>query len=259
MDRVQMTIDEALKVMRGEKTQFRVIVKQSHRVQMHHGRLYLAQPQNESMFSEPLVCPYKPGTKLWVQEPWRINRLLIQGADRINEVEYACGEVRQFKNAVLHPDADYILTMIEWQPPENMPAAFSRLQLVVDSCEPQRLNEISFEECHEEGHPGDRCACDSFAFGLCTDCLGSGWGEPPIVGFIDAWDSKHSGAERWDANPWVWVIEFRRALHDVASLLQRLWTNAVDSPHYEKSEWKLLQKVIWKTGIARKDLDLFHD
>ena len=58
--------------------------------------------------------------------------------------------------------------------------------------------------------------CNHAALGVygCTDCMNTGWIEPPQVEFMQIWDAtvKKSDINRygWDANPYVWVIEFER-------------------------------------------------
>ena len=48
-------------------------------------------------------------------------------------------------------------------------------------------------------------------YGACTDCMGTGWSEPPTLHFKHLWDGIN--AKRgcsWESNPWVWVVEFKR-------------------------------------------------
>ncbi len=73
------------------------------------------------------------------------------------------------------------------------------------------------EDFIKEGCTGVPCDCSTTNDGgnfCCTDCMNTGWQEPPFVGFRDLWDSaiKKSDLPRygWEANPWVWAIEFER-------------------------------------------------
>lgn len=66
-----------------------------------------------------------------------------------------------------------------------------------------------------EGFSGTPChhECADPALG-CTDCLNTGWLEPPLAEFAQFWDTTIKPADReqygWAANPFVWVIEFER-------------------------------------------------
>ena len=48
----------------------------------------------------------------------------------------------------------------------------------------------------------------------CTDCCNTGWLESPDAEFAQLWDKTIKPTDLdnygWEANPWVWVIEFER-------------------------------------------------
>jgi len=101
-----------------------------------------------------------------------------------------------------------------WHPSIHMPKEAARIWLKVTDVRVERLQSITVEGAIREGAEGEKCHhTNAGAFG-CTDCLNTGWIEPPQVEFMQIWNStiKKSDIDRygWDANPWVWVIEFER-------------------------------------------------
>ena len=86
----------------------------------------------------------------------------------------------------------------EWHPSIHMPKEAARIWLKVTDVRVERLQEITEVQAQAEG-------CNS---GLLTGaCTARGQ-------FEDLWNTtiKKSDLDRygWDANPWVWVIEFER-------------------------------------------------
>lgn len=84
-----------------------------------------------------------------------------------------------------------------------MPKWASRLLLEITAVRVERLQEISEADAVAEGCsplPADCRLCDS---GICSAH------QPPGGQFAGVWKSIH-GPDSWEANPWVWVIEFRR-------------------------------------------------
>lgn len=83
---------------------------------------------------------------------------------------------------------------IVWRPSIHMPKQAARIWLKVMDVKVEQLQEITIDGCEEEGcwsgHNGD------------------------IFVFMALWDSTIKKADRnrygWNANPWVWVIEFER-------------------------------------------------
>lgn len=101
-----------------------------------------------------------------------------------------------------------------WHPSIHMPKEAARIWLKVTDVRVERLQSITIEGAIREGAEGEKCPHTNVgAFG-CTDCMDTGWIEPPQVEFMQIWNStiKKSDIDcyGWDANPWVWVIEFER-------------------------------------------------
>ena len=84
----------------------------------------------------------------------------------------------------------------QWHPSIHMPKEAARIFLRVTKVRAERLQEITTDDIwYKEGIP----------FGLCI---------APYDGFARLWNSTIKKADLakygWDANPWVWVIEFER-------------------------------------------------
>ena len=159
--------------------------------------------------------PYQPGDILYVRETWQYLYELDgneQVIEETGEYYYAATDTIPFdtyvdENGVKHDHAP-------WRPSIHMPKEAARIWLKVTDVRVERLQSITVEGAIREGAEGEKCHhTNAGAFG-CTDCMNTGWIEPPQVEFMQIWDStiKKSDLDRygWDANPWVWVIEFER-------------------------------------------------
>lgn len=80
----------------------------------------------------------------------------------------------------------------------SVPGADGLLLEVVD-VRAERLNACSEADAKAEGAP----ACARRVVGLAGGC------ESHLCGFRQLW-RELKGAGSWDANPWVWVVEFKR-------------------------------------------------
>ena len=139
-------------------------------------------------------CPYgQPGgDRLYVRETWAAPhaydhlppRLIPQDA----RIHYAATE-----------DRGGLL----WRPSIHMPRWASRITLEVTGVLVERLQEISYEDARAEGVEFWRND------GTLTEL-------PPCSAhryeFEDLWTSIN-GADSWNANPFVWVVTFRRIDH----------------------------------------------
>lgn len=159
-------------------------------------------------------APYQPGDLLYVRETWMdYAGLTMYKADcdiyRLDSLNFAG---------------------FGWKPSIHMPKEAARIWLKVTGVRVERLQEITEDGAEAEGMPDSLDYPVNKAY--CPLCKGEG-----IIGTVDVhslghmdvdcpycdsyrkrfenlWNStiKKSDLDRygWDANPWVWVIEFER-------------------------------------------------
>ena len=135
---------------------------------------------------------YQPGDILYVRETWH------KYIKRVGEGE-SChlAEFYGYKASIANSeDADE-----PWKPSIHMPKEAARIWLKVTDVRVERLQEITPQGAWKEGA---RCSC----LHPVPDCAEN------KIAFVNIWNStiKKSDLDRygWDANPWVWVIEFER-------------------------------------------------
>lgn len=130
--------------------------------------------------------PYEVGDVLWVRETWKQATTGTAGPGLIDLYLYRADEPQ---------DTTGMMVEDRWHPSIHMPRKAARIFL--------RVKEVRLERLHEimDAPPGP---------------------DNPIVKegctygfeFIAIWDNTINPAERplygWNANPWVWVIEFER-------------------------------------------------
>nr|WP_315467117.1 hypothetical protein [uncultured Undibacterium sp.] len=188
----------------GSKTQTRRLVKGMALDWLENDKFkpeFVAHPENH-------MCKYGDvGDQLWVRETHLIvckmddNGMFITDGhgEYIYETWYrADGIEYQYFDG----ESDFPAESIPWKPSIHMPRAASRITLEITNIRVEHLQDISSSDAASEGivwNPGDPWTCDS-SKGL-TDAYRALYAE--------LWESIN-GAESWDANPWVWVIEFKR-------------------------------------------------
>jgi hypothetical protein len=172
-------------ILDGRKTQTRRVVNP------HHAPLEF-EP-NEWVINLAF-CPYgQPGDVLWVRETFAHTSQLNLNAedDNYGYVYKADGQ----------PWEDY--EGWKWRPSIHMPREAARLFLRIKDVRVERLQEISPESCIAEGLYTTLREHDAVMQ------LQDQW--------QDLWQSIN-GPESWDANPWVWVVEFERISREEAGL-----------------------------------------
>jgi len=144
-----------------------------------------------------VYCPYgQPGDRLWVRETWAAphayDHLPPRLVPRDARIHYAASEER---GGLL------------WRPSIHMPRWASRLTLEITEVRVERLNEISEEDAKAEGIAYQDDAKEIGRGRLSHD--GSVLYDTAREAFVKLWESIN-GPGSWDANPWVWVVSFRR-------------------------------------------------
>lgn len=136
-------------------------------------------------------APYQPGDILYVRETWYrgLNRILYKANYSENEKFYTNGKEIQIK----------------WHPSIHMPKEAARIWLKVKDVRVERLQDIDDEKAKAEGANWKNGKNVGFEEKMRRSA---------VERFAEIWDStiKKSDIDRygWDANPWVWVIEFER-------------------------------------------------
>ena len=186
-------------ILGGRKTQTRRIIKLPEGMT---GRQVgeSGNPNNPIGFSYPCGIKRPPcdaGDILWVRETWCEPYALGQYAYHADYADYDIipnpyGRVSNSAN------------MFRWRPSIHMPKDAARIFLCVKDVRVEHLDDMRLADFLKEGV---RLTCQEE-------------GNLALAGlrarerFAEVWDDTIKPADlpkyRWDANPWVWVIEFER-------------------------------------------------
>jgi hypothetical protein len=181
-------------ILAGTKTQTRRIVKPQP--------LWVADPSVPFITPDAdpegiIHCPYGAvGDRLWVREAC----CATEDAAGLDGVQYAADcAFRPIENTVAASHQWLKLYAIYNSRGATCPSIFmprwaSRITLEITGVRAERLNDISEEDAIAEGVD---TTCDELGRFV------------PSVSYRNLWESIN-GPGSWAANPWVWVVEFRR-------------------------------------------------
>lgn len=168
--------------------------------------------------NEPCIIksPYQPGDILYVRETWEhFDCCCCDGDEHGNCYQEPQQNVlNKSYGCYMYRATDEIYGDARWHPSIHMPKEAARIWLKVTDVRVERLQSITEGGAIREGAEGEKCHHTNTGAVGCTDCMNTGWIEPPQVEFMQIWNNtiKKSDLDRygWDANPWVWVISFER-------------------------------------------------
>ncbi|VTM52347.1 morphogenetic protein [Klebsiella pneumoniae] len=153
-----------------------------------------------------IICPHgKPGDRIWVRETFCPVDDTQYGGEKW--VDYRATPKFEESHPAGWDSAPNDAEALKWRPSIHMPRWASRILLEITNVGVQRLQDISSGDAVREGicqlpasgrycvSPGDQY------FG------GASRSAKEVYSWL--WSSIY-GEESWKANPWVWVIEFKR-------------------------------------------------
>ena len=191
-----------VKFLPGENSQWTGYIKDG--LMLYNGR------------NEPCIrkVPYQPGDIMYVRETWQYlyeldgNEQIIEGTGKYY---YAATDTIPFDTYV---DASGVThECVPWHPSIRMPKEAARIWLKVTDVRVERLQDITPKGAESEGV--GNLFYDDIGYGE----KNYGTEVDPEYGiakeqFAWLWESTIKKSDLdcygWDANPWVWVIEFER-------------------------------------------------
>ena len=226
---VQAILDERKNVTR------RVIKPQPNSILADHiSREPIAFWVNGDKWVKP---PYQPGDKLWVRETWFCDECDPDCAGRENEDECPFNHVGNYCYGYKAQYTTGWHKNIKWRPSIFMPKEAARIWLEVVNVRVERVQDITAQQAlkegidHDEGNDENLCnycpveesrrgvrnyggepqfcvdtgACEIAQRAFEDDCIDY---------FAELWNSTIKKEDLplcgWDANPYVWVIEFKK-------------------------------------------------
>jgi len=160
-------------------------------------------------------CPFgQPGDRLWVRESHAFQSVASTAHDEY-VVYQADGEIRphdwsmeldrDFVGEPLDLDSDFVhdnalgeAFVQRWRPSIHMHRWASRVTLEITEVRVERVQSISEADAKAEGVQGVPTLSSEHPLGL-------------VGRFRELWDSINAArGHGWGANPWVWVVAFRR-------------------------------------------------
>jgi hypothetical protein len=166
-----------------------------------------------------ISCPYgQPGDRLWVRESFRFPDVL----DALSPISVGVKSVdagyrtpwcptqfeadgwrtneHDWKHFVTPP---YTAEPGKLRPGIHMPRWASRITLEITAVRVERLQDISDGDARAEG-------ARNLDVASCRETLDPYSRQGSCVAHYKHIWQQINGADSWDANPWVWVIEFKR-------------------------------------------------
>ena len=174
-------------ILRGRKTQTRRICKKPIWTDMEDVPNHCTRYGNVAL---PVKCPYgEPGDRLWVKETFAVNSQPAVYSYRADWVD-----------GVKHVN--------KWKPSIFCTRKASRITLEIVAVRVERLQYITGQDAIAEGiHRFDLDGCEYFHWR--KEAPTEEHFNSAVMAYRDLWRSIN-GPDSWDANPWVWVVEFKR-------------------------------------------------
>lgn len=208
-------------ILEGKKTVTRRVVKPNQLIGLHPDHCHNKLPE-EFIKEKPLLfkpwcdmsdrelissiykSPCEVGDVLYVRETWGNYG---DGTPLLYRADFP-----DSATTYTHDDGIHKCDLPKWKPSIHMPKAAARIFLKVTDVRMERLQDMTVEDCHKEGV---NIAVSSIIDG---ETLKRNH-DFSLEKFETLWDSTIKKDQfnlySWEANPYVWVIEFERVEKEV--------------------------------------------
>lgn len=151
-------------------------------------------------------CPFgQPGDRLWVRETFRVHSRATDVATLVYKASQRQSWTQQTHRVPVSV-CNKPAVIEKWTPSIHMPRWASRITLEITGVRVERSQDITEQDSAAEGVPP---AGDLLPEYPDTYLTPKGDFATAKVAFQRLWESIY-GEDSWQANPWVWVIEFKR-------------------------------------------------
>ena len=205
-------------ILDGRKTQTRRIINATGFENMQfdgmNGRFAMFKLGEGNVSIPTLRSKYAIGDILYVRETWKQATGGTAGHGLFDTILYKADEPQ---------DTTGLMIEERWHPSIHMPKSAARIWLMVKAIRVERLQDIDEDGVIAEGAESLIRGCEHMDYSVvppepcfnthaCNDCI-IDKGYPELFGKM-VWDKTVNPDELalygWDANPYVWVIEFER-------------------------------------------------
>lgn len=143
-------------------------------------------------------CPFGAvGDRLWVRETFRVHSRATDVATLVYKASEQQSWTQQTHRVPIEK-CNKPAVVDTWTPSIHMPRWASRITLEITCVRVERLNSMTEKDALAEGCLGGHDSIPGYQYSA-----------TPHEHFHHVWQSIY-GADSWQANPWVWVIEFKR-------------------------------------------------
>lgn len=191
-------------ILDGRKTTTRRALKYPFEV---HPNGFITKPRGHDRLC-PYEPPYQQGDILYVRETWSTKRSSKCVGNKTEKCPYNSCE--NAPGPCLYDEYIYKATDnlessdVTWHPSIHMPKEAARIWLRVKDVRAERLSDMKLDDFLSEG-----VSIRPEAFNDPDNAY-----MQARMGFFHIWDSTIPKGQQdlygWEANPWVWVIEFER-------------------------------------------------
>ena len=204
-------------ILDGRKTVTRRVVKKDKADAVLSSPCRMENPDipDDRFIKRLCTAPCEIGDVLYVRETWAYGYVYTTDFEcRCNDCFFEELKAGTEKDSFLMPRYFYRTENLDglnvrWRPSIHMPKEAARIFLRVIDVSVERLQDITYEGCKAEGFGGVIFEDDT-----------EGLPAIAIRMFSRLWDSTVKTADLpfygWEANPWVWVIEFERISREEA-------------------------------------------